>query len=252
MSRFQSLHTPTSPTTSNQPMTTSQSMTSSGSIPTNSRWKEPEGQNNPFRTRRFSRERSNGEDNERRTGRGFEAFSSRSSEKRRSPPAQNTRWKNYEAATDERTNNDERRQSRSFRRNNFQKGRYRGERRSSRGSFRPPPKPVFKLENNDFPPLGASAATTTTTTSGPSVESDVSSPVKIGGAFKMDFKRIAEESKDLPAPKHISKPVDRMPRSKPKYEDDEDHEWNTDDEYAARAEDPSDDESFPAKGGYID
>jgi len=246
-SRFKALHTPTSPPIS--PIASMQKVTPFASTTTNSRWKEPEGHTNPFRNRRFShdyREKHNGDGHERPGDRGFEAFSRRRRDGRRSPPPKNTRWQKEESS-----DNIDRSQNRPFRRNNFQKGKYGDRRYTSRTSFRRPPKPVFKLEEGDFPALGA-APSADAPTRGKTTSNEMSGTRPIGGAFKMDFKRVAEAGKDLPAPKHVPQLRVRIPRAPPKLEPSEDDGWNTDDEVAAREDDPSDDEQWPAKGGYID
>ena len=96
------------------------------------------------------------------------------------------------------------------------------------------PKPTFKLESTNFPPLGM--------TDGPAPHP------------KMNFSKAANKNKNLPGPKHITQIPKRMPRTKKREIDDRDPlDWNTDDEEGDDEEQPRDTEpDWPAKGGYID
>ena len=97
------------------------------------------------------------------------------------------------------------------------------------------PKPIFKLEDTDFPPLGG--------------------PASPSARLKMDFSKAANKNKDLPGPKHITQLPERMPRIKKREVDDRDPlDWNTDDEEGGYQEQGGDDNEpeWPAKGGYID
>lgn len=97
------------------------------------------------------------------------------------------------------------------------------------------PKPIFKLESTNFPPLGMTGGSS-------------SRP-------KMDFSKAANKNKNLPGPKHITQHPERMPRTKKLEVDDRDPlDWNTDDEEGGCHEqtDDGDEPDWPAKGGYID
>ena len=88
----------------------------------------------------------------------------------------------------------------------------------------------------------------------------------LGGAPKvtvpnkpMKFSAAADRGKSCPAPSAKSKlpPIERLARPKKAESDDESDGWNTEDENAARAADPSDneedpDDAFWGEGGFKD
>ena len=186
-----------------------------GPPPTNSRWQndDNDAQNStPFRRPRENR------------------FS------RRGPPPTNSRWQNDDSE-------DKRRGGDMFKRRDRREPNSRYQSRREFNSFnrrtKQAPKPVFKMENTDFPPLGKA-------------ESPVSS------SPNMNFSKAAHKNKDRPGPKHIIQFPERMPRTKKENLDERDPlDWNTDDENEAYEATACNDErevepDWPAKGGYID
>jgi len=211
---------------------------------TNSRWQKDDSDakgSDPFRQSRGSR------------------FS------RSSPPPTNSRWQKDDSDAKgsdpfrqprenqfSRGNNNRRWQKKD----SEDKGRSgdmfnRRDRRESNGRYQPrreynsfnrrtkrAPKPVFKMEGCDFPPLGKAGAPAP------------SSP-------NMNFSKAAHKNKDRPGPKHIIQFPERMPRTKKESLAAPDPlDWNTDDEDAAHeaaaCSEQDAEPDWPAKGGYVD
>ena len=264
--RFKSLATEDD----NMSQNTFKTASSQSSLPANSRWKstEQDMRSNPFRrkTDNFtsssppptnSRWQCDDESNElKRPNARFPHSDRRGNDGRdrqsakrftsNSPVLTNSRWRR-----DPADRSDEPRRATSGFSNSFRgrrggdergRGRRRGGGRDAFNSFnrktKRAPKPVFNLENTNFPVLGK-------------VESPTSLP------SMLNFSKAASKNKDRAGPKHMTQFPERMPRTKKEVDDDRDPlDWNTDDEEESNhtetcnEKDPEPD--WPAKGGYID
>ena len=211
--RFKSLSTPITADNQNMSHETSAALKPAPLIP-NSRWTraKEDMHTNPFRQSGEARFSHN------------------------DPPRTNSRWQNDDSE-------DKRRGGDMFKRRDRREPNSRYQSRREFNSFnrrtKQAPKPVFKMENTDFPPLGKA-------------ESPVSS------IPNMNFSKAAHKNKDRPGPKHIIQFPERMPRTKKENLDERDPlDWNTDDENEAYEATACNDEhdvepEWPAKGGYID
>jgi len=213
--------------------------TSNSPPPTNSRWQCDDESNELKRPNtRFPHSDRRGNDG--RDRQSAKRFTSNS------PVLTNSRWRR-----DPADRSDEPRRATSGFSNSFRgrrggdergRGRRRGGGRDAFNSFnrktKRAPKPVFNLENTNFPVLGK-------------VESPTSLP------SMLNFSKAASKNKDRAGPKHMTQFPERMPRTKKEVDDDRDPlDWNTDDEEESNhtetcnEKDPEPD--WPAKGGYID